>query len=35
MKQTILTKPEQAIIISTFISMLGPELVNERIDKRN
>nr|WP_025710303.1 hypothetical protein [Bacillus cereus] len=34
MKQTILTKPEQAIIISTFISMLGPELVNERIDKK-
>ncbi|MED1303672.1 hypothetical protein P4U65_24605 [Bacillus pacificus] len=34
MKQTKLTKPEQAIIISTFISMLGPDLVNERIDKQ-
>lgn len=29
-----LTKQEQAIIISTFISMLGTELVNERIDKK-
>ncbi|MFF1992844.1 hypothetical protein ACFVWC_16510 [Bacillus mycoides] len=29
-----LTKQEQAIIISTFISMLGPDLVNERIDKK-
>lgn len=34
MKQTKLTKPEQAIIISTFISMLGLDLVNERIDKK-
>ncbi|MDG1567623.1 hypothetical protein [Bacillus cereus] len=34
MKQTKLTKPEQAIIISTFISMLGSDLVNERIDKK-
>ena len=29
-----LTKQEQAVIISTFISMLGTDLVNERIDKR-
>ncbi|PEQ78188.1 hypothetical protein CN454_05010 [Bacillus cereus] len=29
-----LTKPEQAIIISTFISMLGTNLVNERMDKK-
>ncbi|AJG79240.1 hypothetical protein FOC89_22990 [Bacillus thuringiensis] len=29
-----LTKPEQAVIISTFISMLGTDLVNERIDKQ-
>lgn len=28
-----LTKQEQAVIISTFISMLGTDLVNERIDK--
>ncbi|WP_254488448.1 hypothetical protein [Bacillus thuringiensis] len=34
MNKTKLTKPEQAIIISTFISMLGPDLVNERIDKK-
>ncbi|WP_088363609.1 hypothetical protein [Bacillus cereus] len=34
MKQTKLTKSEQGIIISTFISMLGPDLVNERIDKK-
>ncbi|MBJ8015752.1 hypothetical protein JDS93_06715 [Bacillus cereus group sp. N34] len=31
---TKLTKQEQAIIISTFISMLGPDHVNERIDKQ-
>ncbi|MCM3325182.1 hypothetical protein M3641_00370 [Bacillus cereus] len=29
-----LTKQEQAIIISTFISMVGTDLVNERIDKK-
>ncbi|PGP40635.1 hypothetical protein CN993_25000 [Bacillus thuringiensis] len=29
-----LTKPEQAIAIGTFISMLGQDLVNERIDKQ-
>ncbi|MCU4785058.1 hypothetical protein ACD650_11075 [Bacillus anthracis] len=29
-----LTKQEQAIIIGTFISMLGTDLVNERIDKQ-
>ncbi|WIG14996.1 hypothetical protein [Bacillus thuringiensis] len=29
-----LTKQEQAIVIGTFISMLGQELVNERIDKQ-
>ena len=29
-----LTKQEQAIAIGTFISMLGQDLVNERIDKR-
>ncbi|MFE9078671.1 hypothetical protein [Bacillus mobilis] len=29
-----LTKQEQAVIISTFISMLGTDLVNERIDKQ-
>ncbi|CCW03319.1 MULTISPECIES: hypothetical protein [Bacillus] len=29
-----LIKQEQAVIIGTFISMLGQELVNERIDKR-
>ncbi|MEH7244043.1 hypothetical protein COD10_29935 [Bacillus thuringiensis] len=34
MNKAKLTKPEQAIIISTFISMLGPDLVNERIDKK-
>ncbi|MGH0787126.1 hypothetical protein ACQVTU_04995 [Bacillus cereus] len=28
-----LTKQEQAVVIGTFISMLGQELVNERIDK--
>lgn len=27
-----LTKQEQAVIISTFISMLGTDLVNERIE---
>ncbi|EKS8366622.1 MULTISPECIES: hypothetical protein [Bacillus] len=31
MKQT---KQEQAVIIGTFISMLGQDLVNERIDKQ-
>ncbi|HFU7086115.1 TPA: hypothetical protein ACGN8S_001120 [Bacillus cereus] len=29
-----LTKQEQAVIISTFISMLGTDIVNERIDKQ-
>ncbi|HDR4883791.1 hypothetical protein ABEY48_15115 [Bacillus mycoides] len=29
-----LTKQEQAVAIGTFISLLGQELVNERIDKR-
>lgn len=29
-----LTKQEQAIVIGTFISMLGQDLVNERIDKQ-
>ncbi|HDR7784944.1 hypothetical protein ABR776_27260 [Bacillus cereus] len=29
-----LSKQEQAVIISTFISMLGTDLVNERIDKQ-
>ncbi|MGH0667101.1 hypothetical protein [Bacillus paranthracis] len=29
-----LTKQEQAVITSTFISMLGTDLVNERIDKQ-
>ncbi|MEF7633243.1 hypothetical protein [Bacillus thuringiensis] len=29
-----LNKQEQAVIISTFISMLGTDLVNERIDKQ-
>ncbi|OLR26042.1 hypothetical protein [Bacillus cereus] len=29
-----LNKQEQAVAIGTFISMLGQELVNERIDKQ-
>ncbi|MDM5258868.1 hypothetical protein [Bacillus toyonensis] len=29
-----LTKQEQAIVIGTFISMLGQDLVNEHIDKQ-
>ncbi|MFB8328092.1 hypothetical protein ACWGJ1_10540 [Bacillus wiedmannii] len=29
-----LTKQEQTIVIGTFISMLGQDLVNERIDKQ-
>ncbi|MFC8055337.1 hypothetical protein [Bacillus cereus] len=29
-----LTKQEQAVAIGTFISMLGTDLVNERIDKQ-
>ncbi|HDR4909652.1 TPA: hypothetical protein QCR52_000025 [Bacillus cereus] len=29
-----LTKQEQAVAIGTFISMLGQDLVNEHIDKR-
>ncbi|MCU7674939.1 hypothetical protein [Bacillus thuringiensis] len=29
-----LTKQEQAVAIGTLISILGQELVNERIDKR-
>lgn len=28
-----LTKQEQAVAIGTFISMLGQDLVNERMDK--
>ncbi|HDR7797826.1 hypothetical protein SIL80_09830 [Bacillus cereus group sp. BfR-BA-01119] len=28
-----LTKQEQAVVIGTFIAMLGQDLVNERIDK--
>ncbi|OQR57878.1 hypothetical protein [Bacillus sp. CDB3] len=30
-----LTKQEQAVVIGTFISMLGQDLVNEHIDKQN
>lgn len=30
-----LDKQEQAVVIGTFISMLGQDVVNERIDKRN
>ncbi|MDQ7236534.1 hypothetical protein QYM13_22525 [Bacillus pacificus] len=29
-----LTKQEQAVAIGTFISMLGQDLVNDRIDKK-
>ncbi|MGS0471572.1 hypothetical protein [Bacillus pretiosus] len=29
-----LTKQEQAVAIGTFISMLGQDIVNERIDKQ-
>ncbi|NMW16979.1 MULTISPECIES: hypothetical protein [Bacillus] len=29
-----LTKQEQAVVVGTFISMLGTDLVNERIDKQ-
>ncbi|MGE7893574.1 hypothetical protein ACQKNG_09285 [Bacillus cereus] len=29
-----LTKQEQAVAIGTFISMLGQDLVNERLDKK-
>ncbi|PFB41964.1 hypothetical protein CN404_30130 [Bacillus thuringiensis] len=29
-----LTKQEQAVVIGTFLSMLGQDLVNERIDKQ-
>ncbi|MBG9535676.1 MULTISPECIES: hypothetical protein [Bacillus] len=29
-----LNKQEQAVVIGTFISMLGTDLVNERIDKQ-
>ncbi|PEY59289.1 hypothetical protein COJ37_26560 [Bacillus cereus] len=29
-----LTKQEQAVVIGTFISMLGTDLVNERINKQ-
>ncbi|QWG59923.1 hypothetical protein [Bacillus mycoides] len=34
MDLTKLTKQEQAVVISTFISMLGQDLVNERINKK-
>ncbi|OUB13007.1 hypothetical protein BK704_10650 [[Bacillus thuringiensis] serovar konkukian] len=29
-----LTKQEQAVVIGTFIAMLGQDVVNERIDKK-
>lgn len=29
-----LNKQEQAVVIGTFISMIGQDLVNERIDKK-
>ncbi|MRS25828.1 hypothetical protein [Bacillus sp. RIT694] len=29
-----LTKQEQAVVIGTFISMLGQDIVNEHIDKQ-
>ncbi|MGW6145917.1 hypothetical protein ACWFN4_00095 [Bacillus mycoides] len=29
-----LNKQEQAVVIATFFSMLGTEVVNERIDKK-
>ncbi|MGG4312526.1 hypothetical protein ABEW49_29100 [Bacillus anthracis] len=29
-----LTKQEQAVVIGTFITMLGQDIVNERIDKQ-
>ncbi|MED1305703.1 hypothetical protein P4U65_35650 [Bacillus pacificus] len=29
-----LTKQEQAVVIGTFIAMLGQDVVNERIDKQ-
>ncbi|UYX52386.1 hypothetical protein M3Y14_28975 [Bacillus thuringiensis] len=29
-----LNKQEQSIVIATFISMLGQDIVNERIDKK-
>ncbi|MGG3674943.1 hypothetical protein ABES96_28130 [Bacillus nitratireducens] len=29
-----LTKQEQSVVIATFISMLGQDIVNERIDKK-
>ena len=29
-----LNKQEQAVVIGTFISMLGQDVVNERIDKK-
>lgn len=34
MNQLKLNIQEQAVVIGTFISMLGQELVNERIDKQ-
>ncbi|PEO24335.1 hypothetical protein CN555_28465, partial [Bacillus wiedmannii] len=34
MKLNKLTKQEQAVAIGTCISMLGQDLVNERIDKQ-
>ncbi|OOR57439.1 hypothetical protein BGP34_14905 [Bacillus mycoides] len=34
MDLTKITKQEQAVVISTFILMVGEELVNERIDKK-
>ncbi|MGH0950845.1 hypothetical protein [Bacillus mycoides] len=29
-----LSKQEQSVVIATFISMLGQDIVNERIDKK-
>ncbi|MDA1795693.1 hypothetical protein [Bacillus cereus group sp. BY8-1LC] len=34
MDLTKLTKQEQMVVIGTFISLLGQDLVNERIDKK-
>ncbi|MCU5695513.1 hypothetical protein OCB06_19140 [Bacillus cereus] len=34
MDLTKLTKQEQKVVIGTFISLLGQDLVNERIDKK-
>ncbi|MGU3371626.1 hypothetical protein [Bacillus mycoides] len=34
MDLTKLTKQEQSVMIATFVSMLGQDIVNERIDKK-